>query len=156
MKEDKIINVNSLLYEEFAADDDVVVKPEPTTPRPTTAAPCACCFTTEVPVNYERCQLTADRTIETTVNCVGRFLDVNVTLRNVCPNKFVNVGVLVYEGTRLVTFKVCRFFTNGGTDCIPSVNAGRFCFVFDEPSCPPARTFTVRVVANYVKNLLDS
>ena len=168
MKEDKIISVDSLLYEEFAADENTPTTPEPTTPAPTTPAPttpkpttpaptptpCPCCFATQAPVNFEKCQLTANETITTTITCVGRFLDIDVILKNVCPNKVIDIGVLVFENDKLITFKVCTFFTDSSGDaCIASVNAGKFCFVFEEPTaCPPARTFTVKVVANYIEN----
>lgn len=152
---EKIINVNSPLYEEFAADEyisEVITTAAPTTAVPT-PTPCPCCFSTERRVDYNKCELVAEENIETTVNCVGRFLDVAVTLRNVCPNKLVAIGVLVYdEQNRLLSFKVCRLFTGNGPNCIPSLSAGRFCFVFDENySCPGPRTFTVRIVSNYLE-----
>lgn len=125
---------------------------QPTTPAPT-SAPCQCCSGTPTPVNFEHCELEKTVDVSATVNCVGRVLDVDVTLKNVCPNKLVNIGVLVFdENNKLITFKVCKFSTDStpGT-CIPSVNAGKFCFVFDDDSCPSTRTLTVRVVSNYVE-----
>ncbi|MCT8977279.1 hypothetical protein N4T77_11755 [Clostridium sp. CX1] len=129
----------------------------PTTAAPTTAAPtptpCPCCFVDQRAVVYARCELEKSETFDNiTLDCTGRFLDVNVTLRNVCPNKLVSVGVLVYDAqNRLISIKACRLFTGDGPNCIPSLNAGRFCFVFGDESCPPPRTFTVRIVANYLE-----
>lgn len=130
--------------------------PKPTTPKPTTPAPttspCSCCFADEKPVNYSNCELTKTEHLNNiTLDCTGRLLDVNVTLTNVCPNKFANVAVLVFEGAKLLSIKVRRLFTGNGTACIPSLNAGKFCFVFDDDPCPQARTFTVRIVANYIE-----
>ncbi|MDW8801307.1 hypothetical protein P8V03_09085 [Clostridium sp. A1-XYC3] len=129
----------------------------PTTAAPSTAAPtptpCPCCFVDEKAVVYARCELEKSETFDNiTLNCTGRFLDVNVTLRNLCPNKQVSIGVLVYDDQkRLISIKVCRLFTGDGPNCIPSLNSGKFCFVFDDDPCPPARTLTVRVVANYLE-----
>lgn len=157
MKEDKTINVNSLLYEEFAAEGDDISEPtdnggvEPLWSSPT-PSPCPCCFTTDIPVHYDKCDFEETKDITTTVNCVGRFLEVNVTLTNICPQKYINIGVLVYEKGKLVTFKVCKFFTDAtaGT-CLTNAFAGKFCFTFDEATaCPDARDFTIKIVANYV------
>ncbi|MDW8801306.1 hypothetical protein P8V03_09080 [Clostridium sp. A1-XYC3] len=133
----------------------------PTTAAPTTAAPtptpCPCCFVNQKSVVYADCELEKSEAFDNiTLNCTGRFLDVNVTLVNVCPNKHVSIGVLVYDDQkRLISIKVCRLFTGDGPNCIPSLNAGKFCFVFDDDPCPPPRTFTVRIVANYLELTRD-
>ncbi|MDW8801308.1 hypothetical protein P8V03_09090 [Clostridium sp. A1-XYC3] len=167
----KAINIDSPLYEGFeeistssecccpTTARPTTARPttsRPTTVRPTTAAPtqapCTCCSAEQRPITYDKCELEKTETFNNvTLDCTGRLLDVNVTLRNVCPNKRIAVAVLVYEGSTLLSLKVCRLFSGDGSNCIPTLNAGRFCFVFDDDPCPPARTLTVRIVANYLE-----
>lgn len=134
---------------------DIVASGAVVTNHYSSPAPCQCCFVDEKPVVYAKCELEKSESFnDITVNCTGRFLDVNVTLTGVCPNKLVNVGVLVYENDNLLSLKVCKLTTDNVEEgCISSQNAGTFCFVFDDDSCPPERTLTVRVVANYLERL---
>lgn len=159
----KTIENDSPLYENFDSEPDwsfpskkpKPTAPKPTPPRPTTPAPesCSCCFADERPVDYSKCEVSKTENFNNvTLDCTGRLLDVNVRLTNVCPNKFVNVAVLVYECGKLLSLKVCRLFTGNGSACIPSLNTGKFCFVFDDEPCPPARTFTIKIVANYLES----
>lgn len=75
-------------------------------------------------------------------------LKLNVTINNVCPNKTVVVGILIYEDSRLKGVKVKEINTCGLTTCSP-VNAAQFCFVFKEEDLCRRRTFRVKAIAHY-------
>lgn len=126
----------------------------PLPPKPPhNASSCSCCFSDNIDVTYSKCQLSKTETKEITLDCTGRLLEVNVILKNICPNKFVSVGVLVYENNKLLSLKVRKLSTDDDRNCIKSLNAGKFCFVFDDSPCPASRTFTVKIVANYIEKL---
>lgn len=162
----KIVDNDSPLYENFEYRDNCHCPTKPpkpakppkppchphhTTPIPR-ISPCSCCFVDKKNVHYSKCELTKTESFNNiTLDCTGRLLEVGVTLKKVCPNKFVNVAVAVYEDTKLLSIKIRKLFTDNGSNCIPILNAGKFCFVFDDVPCPPARTFTVKIVANYIE-----
>lgn len=125
----------------------------PPPPQPPNTQPYSCYDVAHKDVHYETCDLIKTTEFnDVTLNCIGRLLEVNVKLKNVCPDKQVSVGVLVYENTKLLSLKVCKVSTHG-KNCISELDAGKFCFVFNDSSltCPPARTFTVKIIAHYLK-----
>ncbi|MGL4737659.1 MAG: hypothetical protein ACRCW2_09435 [Cellulosilyticaceae bacterium] len=97
------------------------------------------------------------------MTCEGRLLTVSVRLRNICSNKQLAVGVLVYEviNSDLVSrgFKAIQVTTPPPLDpntLCESLKVGPFEFVLPEADVTlcNARTFRVRVIAHY-SNLLE-
>jgi hypothetical protein len=83
--------------------------------------------------------------------CDGRLLFVHVNLKNICPNKIIVVGVLVYEDDKLYAFKVKKMFTGYCCDCeCKDLDAGRFCFILEENELCSQRKVRTEVVSHYV------
>lgn len=161
MKEDnKVIKTNSLLYEEFAVDDETTIDTgsligDPLVTFPCTAEPSGCCCVTET-VSFTTCdpQPIKEITIAQDVNsCSGKVLKVHVNLTNVCcPSKVnVAVAVAVCRGGNLIALKVKTINIGSGNTTAPvtctDVSDGDFCFALPG-RCNP-EDLTVRVIANY-------
>ena len=107
-----------------------------------------CCTNNEKDTTFGFCEVCKVDDLSVDLKCLGRVLRLNVTINNVCPNKNVVVGILIFEDNKLKAVKVKEVNTCGLTVCSP-VNAGQFCFVFKEEDLCRRRTFRVKAIAHY-------
>lgn len=107
-----------------------------------------CCNNNEKDTTFAFCEICKTDELSVDLKCLGRVLRLNVTINNVCPNKNVVVGILIFEDDKLKAVKVKEVNTCGLTACSP-VKAGQFCFVFKEEDLCRRRTFTVKAIAHY-------
>ena len=107
-----------------------------------------CCTNNEKETTFGFCEICKVDDLSVDLKCLGRVLRLNVTINNVCPNKNVVVGILIFEDNKLKAVKVKEVNTCGLTVCSP-VNAGQFCFVFKEEDLCRRRTFRVKAIAHY-------
>lgn len=116
----------------------------------TTPMPPQCCYDETKIVEFSKCEVSHNTDVDINFHCVGRLLKLNVNLNSVCPNKKIAIGVLVFEGNKLVGFKVKELYTGRCryNEC-NSISAGEFCFVFSENDLCRCRSFKIRVIAHY-------
>ncbi|NMM64036.1 hypothetical protein HBE96_15420 [Clostridium sp. P21] len=82
----------------------------------------------------------------------GRLLFLHVNLKNICPNKIIVVGVLIYENDKLYASKVKKMPTGYSSDCkYKDFDAGKFCFVFEEKEICKHRKFKAKVIYHYTE-----
>ncbi len=155
----------SITYED--AENNVVTFPDPTV----TVECCQTEYKEDCPTAIDFSMNACDSYLEydlgdTTLEGLGRILSLSTTIKNVCPNKRVALGVLLYElndekeefsrgmktftipahscsSCRDITFKNIKFVV---PEDISLNNCTRMC-------C--ARNFRVKVLANYIDNNFD-
>lgn len=125
-----------------------------------------CCNQPEI-IEFEPCEEYKEVTLPLSgesydLSCVGRLLTVYVKLRNVCPNRKVAVGVLLYEkvlnqvvprGFRAVEITTPSQTTNLSCMC-KDINVGPFEFVLPETtSLCSKRQFYTKIISHYSDTL---
>lgn len=111
-----------------------------------------CCCTTKKDVCFTTCDIVKNECIDTCPRCEGGLLILHVNLKNICLNKIIVVGVLLYENKKLYALKVKKITTGCSSyGKYGDFDAGEFCFVFPEDQLCQRRKFEVRVISNYVK-----
>ena len=165
MKEkDLIINVDFSLDEELAADTISVYpklenfsQSDPLRHRFTPSDYCG--GSAQSSIKIDACKISDNKDIEAELDCQGRLLTIKVTLKNVCPNKKIAVGVLLLEGNTVKGFKAKEIVTPSllnSRECnhCDSVVVCKFCFVLPGSLCCPI-TLTPKVIAHYTNFNVD-
>jgi hypothetical protein len=156
---DLIVNGISTLNDEMAIDDTVPVCPELDDFSdfdciPYTFARADCCGEASAnSIRIDPCMLSDNKDLQAELDCQGRLLTIRVILKNVCPNKKIAIGVLLFEGTTVKGFKVKEIVTpplltrQTAKHC-ENVVVCKFCFVLPGTLCCPI-TLTPKVIAHY-------
>ena len=111
-----------------------------------------CCCNSKKDICFDPCETVKKEFINVSPNCNGRLLVLHVNLKNICPNKMIVVGVLIYENNKLYALKVKKIHTGDFHDCkCRDLNAGKFYFVFKDDELCKKREFKVKVMSNYIK-----
>lgn len=111
-----------------------------------------CCCNTKQDICFSPCDIVKKECIDVCPSCEGRLLILHVNLKNICPNKIIAVGVLIYENKKLYAFKVKKMPTGCFDGCKnKNFDAGEFCFVFPEDQLCQKRKFKVKVMSHYVE-----
>lgn len=110
-----------------------------------------CCCNEIKDVCFSDCEVIKKECMEVCPKCNGRLLNLQVKLKNICPNRLIVVGVLIYENNKLYAFKVKKLHTGFFNCNCKDFNAGEFCFIFKENDLCENRRFTAKVIHHYVR-----
>lgn len=166
MKENHLItNVNPSLDEELATDGTTFIYPELENDNEIDSPPQIfdsadfCGSSTENSMKIDACEISNNKNIQAELDCQGRLLSIKVTLKNVCTNKYISIGVLLLEGTTVRGFKAKEILTPPlltGHSCNHCENyvVCKFCFVLPGSVCCPI-TLTPKVIAHYTNFNVD-
>ena len=119
-----------------------------------------CCGNlTKNSIKIDACKIWDNKDIHAELECQGRLLTIKVTLKNVCPNKKIAVGVLLLEGNTVKGFKAKEIVTPSllnGRECnhCDSVVICKFYFVLPGSLCCPI-TLTPKIIAHYTNFNVD-
>lgn len=109
-----------------------------------------CCSNAKKDICFPPCDIIKKECISVCPSCQGRLLILHVNLKNICPNKIIAVGVLIYKDKKLYAFKVKKIRTGCNCKC-KDVDAGKFCFVFPDKHLCEKRKLKVKVISHYVR-----
>lgn len=164
-EEDRTVNSDSPLYEEFALDElptDLIIENTPSddcSPFIFVSADC-CSSSSPSSITIDSCDISDNKDIQTELDCQGRLLTIRVLLKCVCPNKKIAVGVLLFGKDGVVKgFKVKEIVapphptSEPGQNC-EHVAVCKFCFVLPSSICFPL-TLTAKVIAHYTDFDID-
>jgi hypothetical protein len=166
LKENNLImNASSSLDEEMVIDDTILACPDLNDFSdfdciPCTFVPADCCGDSSPNlIRIDPCTISENKDIQAELDCQGRLLTIRVTLKNVCPNKKIAIGVLILEGTKVKGFKAKEIVTpplptgHPAKHC-ENVVVCKFCFVIPGTLCCPI-TLTPKVIAHYTHFNID-
>lgn len=117
--------------------------------------------TTTTPIFYDNCEQSKTFTLDSQhISGLGRFLNFSVTIKRVCPNKRVAVGLLLYEttgGCRIMKGHKA-YAVSHNEHCCADIRLNNVKFVMpeeladtnDNESVCPRRSFEMEFVAHYV------
>lgn len=118
---------------------------------PITPSSDTCCKYTEKDITVSPCQSIEQDCIDVYPDCEGRLLVLHVNLKNICPNRIIIVGVLIYENGRLYAIKAKKVRTGSSFhQSLENFDAGEFCFLFQEEHPYKQHTFKTKVISHYV------
>ena len=89
-------------------------------------------------------------------SCAGRFLDIKLILKNLCPHKKLHAGVFLSDRHTHEPLgeRFAQIITPGHSDKCQNVDLGSFCFVIPEKHmCLRERTVSVKVVYHYAEGI---
>lgn len=153
------MNEKFSLYEKFQIDDMVSVYPDSDNFNDLDCPPCTCksedcCGKVSEPIKFQRCEIVKKEEIRTNLDCEGRLLKIKVILDNVCFNKKIAVGVIIFNEEGIKGFKVKEIEVLPPTEA-PGEDGNhctscccKFCFVLPGSVCPEL-TLKARVIAHY-------
>lgn len=103
-------------------------------------------------VIFESCNILRNRSFKITNKADGsQLLLLNIKLKNLKPNKFLLLGVLIYENNKLYSFKVKKFSTFGLNNIkCKNIYAGQFSFLFSDKKPLKDKSIKIKFVHNYV------
>ncbi|MFA9397050.1 MAG: hypothetical protein ACERKV_02120 [Clostridiaceae bacterium] len=86
--------------------------------------------------------------IVSTLSCGGKILKVIVKLNNICKNRKIAIGVIIYEKDRILAFKVSKVDPTEGT--IARENEEKeFWFALPDENANQKRNLAINVFAHY-------
>ncbi|WP_051623580.1 hypothetical protein [Clostridium hydrogeniformans] len=110
-----------------------------------------CCYDVTKEINFPPCKMIKNEFLDVQPSCDGRLLIIKVNLKNICPNKKIAVGVLIYKDNRVYAFRAKKIDTGNCSQCIcKNFNAGEFCFVFTEDNLCEYRKIKIKVIVHYI------
>lgn len=100
---------------------------------------------------FTPCDILQNHSIDVNNAYDSRLLILNVKLKNVCPNKLLVIGILVYENDKLYTFKAKKFSTLGlSHNKCKNIDAGKFSFLFYDKRPFNHKKLKVKFIYDYV------
>ncbi|AOR23693.1 hypothetical protein [Clostridium taeniosporum] len=101
---------------------------------------------------FPKCCDSLNEKIKTSLDDTGKLLLVRVHLKNVLYNKTLAVGVLIFEGQDLISFKVKKLYTGCcyGMCKYHNIQTPTYYFVFPNKDHCSKKDFTIKVVKNYI------
>lgn len=93
-----------------------------------------------------------NRNVRMKNNCAdGKLLVLNVKLKNICPNKILILGALVYDNNNLYAFKTKKLSTLGFSyNKCKNINSCKFSFMFHDYKPSNEKKLKVKFMYQYV------
>lgn len=99
---------------------------------------------------FSECCDYVEKEINSTLSDAGILLSLKVNLKHVRCNSTIAVGVLVYDGKNLKSYKIKEIYTGWSCSKFNDIQTPKFYFVFKDVGTCLAQKYKVRVVANYI------